>query len=140
MSVAIVRSHDCDLDDVLSRSPEARTLPNATQLLRRWYRVSEEIWFGMHDDRIACICGLWPPSLISNRAYLWLLTTDLVEQHKFLFIRHSQRMIEDALKRYDKIIGHVEVGNDAGRKWLRWLGANIEPPANGFSKFTIRRR
>jgi hypothetical protein len=44
------------------------------------------------------------------------------------------------LKRYDSIIGHVAVGNDAARKWLRWLGAEICPPEKGFSVFRIRRQ
>jgi len=94
----------------------------------------------MHDDRVACMWGLAPPTAISNRAYLWLLTTDLVEKHKFLFVRHSQLVVEDALKRYDVVLGHVAVGNTAARKWLRWLGARIDVPEKGFSKFEIRRQ
>jgi hypothetical protein len=94
----------------------------------------------MHDDKVACVYGLAPPTAISNRAYLWLLTTELVEKHKFLFVRHSQLVIENALKRYDMIVGHVAVGNTSARKWLRWLGAEIGVPEGGFSKFVIRRR
>jgi hypothetical protein len=71
---------------------------------------------------------------------MWLLTTDLVDHHKFTFVRHSQLVIEDALKRYEVIIGNVAVGNTAARKWLRWLGADIGVPEKGFSKFEIRRR
>jgi hypothetical protein len=139
MSVAIVASKNCDASDIIKRSSVA-SLPNAEQVLRRWLRTSEEVWLGMHDDKVACVYGLAPPTAISNRAYLWLLTTDLVEKHKFLFVRHSQLVIEDALKRYDIIIGHVEVGNTSARRWLRWLGAEIAAPEKGFSKFEIRRR
>jgi hypothetical protein len=139
MSVAVIQSHDCDVHGIISRSPVAKT-PNAEQTLRRWLRNSEEVWLGMHDDEVACVWGLAPPSTISNRAYLWLLTTDLVEKHKFLFVRHSQLAIEDALKRYEVIAGHVEVGNHSARRWLRWLGAEIDAPYGELSRFEIRRR
>src|SRR5215472_12518279 len=123
--IAIVPSRNCDVADIIRRSPVAEQ-PNAEYILRRWLRNSEEVWLGMHDDKVACVYGLAPPTAISNRAYLWLLTTDLVDRHKFLFIRHSQLVIEDALKRYEVITGHVAVGNHAARRWLRWLGAEID--------------
>ena len=140
MSVAIVPSRSCDFRDILSRSPEARSIPDAYAVLNRWFRVSSEVWLGMHDDKVACVWGLVPPTVLSNRAYLWLLTTELVEKHKFLFVRHSQLVIEDALKRYDLVVGHVAVGNTSARRWLRWLRAEIDAPERGFSRFEIRRR
>lgn len=141
MSVAVVQTHarDLDIDDILRRSPEAQERHDAPSILRRSLKMSEEVWIGMHDDKIACVWGLAPPSAISNRAYLWLLTTDLVEQHKFIFVRRSQIVIKDALKRYDCIIGHVKVGNDSARRWLRWLGAEFATPERGYSAFKIRR-
>ena len=138
MSVAIVAKRDCDVHDVISRSPVAG-VPNAEQVLKRWLRSSEEVWLGMHDERVACVWGLAPPSTISNRAYLWLLTTDLVSEHKFIFVRHSQLVIEDALKRYPVIIGHVAVENHQARKWLRWLGASFGTAEKGYCTFVIRR-
>jgi hypothetical protein len=141
MSVAIVANHqrDFSLTDVVRRSTVAHE-PDGEVKLRILIRMSEEVWFGLHNDRVAAVWGLIPPSLISNRAYLWLLTTDLVDEHKFVFIRHSQLVIEDALKRYAIVVGHVEVGNYAARKWLRWLGAEIGIPEKGFSPFVIRRK
>jgi hypothetical protein len=139
MSVAIIAKKDCDVRDVIARSPVAR-VPNAEQILKRWLRTSEEVYLGMHDEKVACVWGLAPPTTISNRAYLWLLTTDLVEKHKFIFVRHSQLVIEDALKRYEVIHGNVAVDNPSARRWLRWLGASIATPEKGFSRFEIRRR
>jgi hypothetical protein len=64
----------------------------------------------------------------------------LSDKHKFVLVRRSQLFIQEMLKRYDSIIGHVAVSNDAARKWLRWLGAEINPPEKGFSVFRIRRQ
>jgi len=140
MSVAIIQSRDCDVKDIISRSSDIANKGMAEALLRYHLRHSDEFWLGMHDDKVACVYGLAPPTALSNRAYLWLLTTEIVEKHKFLFVRHSQLVIEDALKRYDMIFGHVAMGNHSARKWLRWLGAEIGVPENGFSRFEIRRK
>jgi hypothetical protein len=140
MSVAILKSKDCDIKDLLSRSPEAQANPEAPGILKRWLTVSEEVWLGMHDDKVACIWGLVPPTTISNRAYMWLLTTDLVEKHKFLFVRHSQLVVESALERYEVIVGHVAIQNEAAKKWLRWLGAEFGEIEKGWFQFKIRRK
>jgi|SRR5215472_10912365 len=140
MSVAIILQKDCDVKDIIKRSPVA-AIPNAEQMLKSWLRRSEEVWLGLHDDTVACVWGLSSSSLASNRAYLWLLTTDLVEHHKFSFVRHSQLVIEDALKRHEMIIGHVELRNGPAKRWLRWLGASIGPPEEtGYCPFVIRRK
>jgi hypothetical protein len=138
--VVASRNQPVDVEDILSRSPEARAIPDSRSILDRWLKMSEEVWLGTYDGQVACVWGLVPPSIISNRVYLWLLTTDLAEQHKFIFVRQSQLAIENAFRRYDVIVGHVEVGNCAARRWLRWLGADIGVPENGFSTFKIRRR
>jgi hypothetical protein len=141
MSVAIVAKRDCDVKDIISRSPVAG-IPHSEQILKRWLRTSDEVYLGMHDDKVACVWGLAPPTAISNRAYLWLLTTDLVEQHKFTFVRHSQLVVQGALKKYDIIIGNVMANNGPARRWLRWLGADIGPInfETGYCPFTIRRK
>lgn len=141
MSTSIVVGRDCDVNDLIRRtSPLVDKVPDAEAQLRRWLRMSEQVWVGMHDDKVACVWGIAPTTTISNRVYLWLLTTDIVDQHKFIFIRRSQIVIKEVLKDYEYIVGHVEVGNDRARKWLRWLGADIGPPVNGSSPFVIRRR
>lgn len=140
MSVAIVSRRDFDVHDLLERAQLIEKVPDAEARLRRFLRTSEQVWLGMHDDKVACIWGLAPSSTISNRAYLWLLTTDIVDQHKFVFVRHSQMVIEEALKLYPIIVGHVEIGNSRARRWLKWLGADIGPPMQGYSPFVIRRK
>lgn len=84
--------------------------------------------------------GLIPPSLLSNRAYLWLLSTHIVQEHKFLFIRYSQRYVEEMLKVYDELYGDVLVGNDPAKKWLKWLGAEFGYPDRGRIPFVIRKK
>ena len=139
MSVAIVRKSDFDVGDIIRRSEVAK-IPDVHKKLGQWLRMSEEVWVGLWDDEVACVWGLVPPSITSNRAHLWLLTTDIVAEHKFIFIRKSQLVIEDALKRYDALVGQVALGNFAAKRWLTWLGATFGPPEMGFWPFIIRRK
>lgn len=102
--------------------------------------MSQDTWIGTVNGQMACVWGLIPPSLLSEKAYLWLYTTKLIEEHKFLFVRHSQRWMEQALLQYPEIIGFTKVGNDRAIRWLKWLGGEISPEVDGRLNFVIRKR
>jgi hypothetical protein len=64
----------------------------------------------------------------------------LVEQHKFLFVRYSQRWLEQAKKEFPVITGHTVISNTSGIRWLRrYLGAEFGEPEGDFVPFQIRR-
>lgn len=136
--ISIQTVSNIPLRAVLRRSPVAG-MPDAEAILRECVGRSTEVRYGYVDGEVACMWGLIPPSLLSTTAYLWLLTTDLVDQHKFLFVRHSQRWVEEALKVYPAIIGDM-VDKPSTRRWLEWLGAEFIEVANGRFKFVIRKR
>lgn len=99
--------------------------------------LSRHHYVGLVGEKIACVWGLIPPSILSDQAYLWLYTTPLVDEHKFLFIRHSQRMMEEMLKQYSRIIGFANVGNDRAIRWIKWLGGVFSEAENGKMNFVI---
>jgi|SRR5580704_117825 hypothetical protein len=139
VQIKVAHENSVDILAVIKRSPVYDNA-NAVAILNNWWLASDKVWAGMVDGEIACLWGLAPPTFLSENAYLWLLTTDLVEEHKFLFIRYSQRYVEEMLKVYPRIVGHVETTNTQAIRWIRWLGAKIGEPENGFRPFTIRRR
>jgi len=102
------------------------------------YYRSEERFIGTADDVLACMWGLIPPTLMSDRAYLWLYHNDLVEQHKFAFIRHSQIQVKRMLKSYPLISGDCIISNTTGRRWLTWLGAEFGYPQGDLAPFEIK--
>lgn len=108
------------------------------EALRKCYDLSQERYVGTVDGCIACMWGLVPTTLLSNRAYIWLFHNHLVEDHKFAFIRHSQRQVERMLKVYPEIYGDCVVSNETGHNWLRWLGAEFGPQNGAFTPFTIK--
>ena len=126
-----------DINDVIRRSPVAG-VQDAEAVLRECMLSSVDVRYGMLDGKVACMWGLIPPTILSDVAYLWLLTTDIVAEHKFLFIRHSQVYIEDALKQYPTIIGDVFIENTAAKRWLKWLGAEFKEPIGQRVPFVIK--
>ena len=103
-------------------------------------KVSSMIYRGTVDGKVICIWGLVPSSLLSDRAYLWLYTTKEVEEHQFIFVRHSQRMIEEMLKQFDIIVGHAHIDAPRSIRWLKWLGATFSEPDGKRIPFVIRKK
>ncbi len=102
--------------------------------------MSGEMWTGWVDGELVAVWGLIPPTLISNQAYLWMHATDAVKDHTFLFVRHSQRMVERMLKHYETIVGHCIAGASDSIRWVRWLGGEFSYPEGQVIPFTIRRK
>ena len=102
-------------------------------------KLSGQVWSGYIDEKLVCCWGLIPPSIFSNVAYLWMYNTEALAEHQFIFIRRSQLEIARMLEYYPLIVGHCVVGNDKASKWLEWLGAKFDPPADGVRKFSIRK-
>jgi hypothetical protein len=103
------------------------------------FTMSTDIWVGFIDDEIACIWGLVPPTFLSGQAYLWLYTTDVIKEHSFVLVRHSQRVMEEMLKEYPSIVGHATVGDKKAIRWLRWLGAEFGYPQGTGMPFRIKK-
>lgn len=102
--------------------------------------ISQSVFVGLVDGQYACCWGLVPPSALSDKAYLWLQTTPLVEERKFLLVRQSQRWMEWALTEYSEIIGFCKPDNALAIRWIKWLGGEFKEPAFGRADFVIRRK
>ncbi len=135
MNVDITRS----TGDAVSRRLIPDTTFEGVQLLR-YLRQSPLCWRATIDGQSACIWGLIPPCLLSEKAYLWLWHNEVAEQHTFLLVRYSQRMVEEILKEFSTIVGHCETSNHRAQRWLKWLGAEFSFPEGKLIPFTIRRK
>lgn len=138
MSVTIVHNHKGDIDNLIRRS-HVSEVPDARIKLIAFMAASDEVWTGLWKGDIACMFGIISPSLLSDKAYIWMLWTDLVEKHKFVFVRHSQMWLEDLQDRYPIVYGHVECSRPRAKAWLQWLGAKFGSPDEGCIPFEIRK-
>ena len=92
----------------------------------------------MDDGKVAGFWGIVLPTLISDRAYLWLYTTPALDDHQFVFVRQSQIWIKETLKEFPLIVGHAFAARTKSIRWLKWLGAKFLQPEGRLIPFEIR--
>lgn len=124
--------------DLIFRDYLALLPATEQEVMHRAMTQSTRCWIGWQDDKVLCFLGLIPPTLMSDRAYLWLYTTKHLHEHIFTFVRYSQRVMEEMLREYPIIVGHTETGNIKAIRWLRWLGAVFGEPQGPVIPFEIR--
>ena len=123
---------------LLEGTPEAKECTDRTRLSRA-LRRTDMLMAGYVDDELICIFGVIPPTLLSDEAYLWSYTFPSVKKFSFMFIRHSQLVIEELSKHYPIIKGETDRYNKNSIRWLKWLGAKFGPPHDGYLPFVIER-
>lgn len=142
MRVSIEQATDLYVDEILER---LRDIDKSTFISCPMARaiLLDEIkgfaWAGLIDGRVACLWGIRPATILNDRTYLWLLTSKLVEENPFLFVRYSQIKARELLKTYSTIYGWVIKDNELSVKWLRWLGCTFSQSEPGILEFELRR-
>lgn len=139
MTAAIARLEGEEAWDLIF-DPYLAKLPKLDQeTMHRAMAESSRVWVGYEGNKVLACWGLKAPSLLSDRAYLWLFTTEDLREHVFIFVRYSQRAIADMLREYSVLWGHTLVDNTRAIRWLQWLGAEFgQPLSGGVLPFEIR--
>jgi hypothetical protein len=137
MRIEIARAAKVNVGAIIAESAYSNTA-TAKDALFDFLRRSVFSYVGTIDEKIACVYGLIAPTLMSDQGYLWLLTTNLVDDHPFVFVRHSQVVIKDMLEIYSEIVGHCDIRQERSVKWLRWLGAKFGESEGVMIPFQIR--
>ena len=88
---------------------------------------SSVAWSWIIDGEVACMFGVVAPDWLTNEAYPWFLTTELVEKHSRQFARACKNLLPELLSAHPKLCGMVDSRHNLSVRWLRWLGARIEP-------------
>jgi hypothetical protein len=138
MSIVIKTTEDESLSDLIKASSDVKLTLNEEAMITLCQKLSYTTWVGYHDSDLVCAWGIIPPSVLSNRVYLWLHTTPKIKECQFVFVRRSQIFIEELLKEYESIVGHVKADAPRSQRWLKWLGAEFSMPKNGMIPFRIR--
>jgi hypothetical protein len=100
--------------------------------------ASTIVWRATKDDRVLCIWGLVPPTLMDIMAYMWLHIIEPVEDYEFLLVRHSQRAIQKALEEFPCIVGQCDRKNPRAIRWVKWLGGTFGDHDGDMIPFTIK--
>ncbi len=140
MTAAIARLTGPEAYDLIYSDHLARLSASDQTAMKIAMDCSPRVWVGYEDDKILACWGVQPPTLLSDRAYLWLYTTEHLQEHVFTFIRYSQRAIADILLEFSVLYGHTLADNHRAIRWLEWLGAEFGPEYRGCVPFEIRRK
>ena len=108
--------------------------------LTDFIKASVSVFSGIVDDKVLCIWGLIPPTLLSDQAYLWLHTTPAAIEHQFILVRRAQIEMKKLLVEYPKLVGHCEIGAKQSIRWLKWLGAKFSKGDGVLVPFVILRQ
>ena len=134
--ITVRRMEDCHVPSIIAEANVAR---DGKIAIADFVRYSLHSWAGFVDERFACMWGLVPLTLLSDSAYLWLIVNELIDDHKFVFIRHSQIEMAKMLEIYPTIVGHCDRRHIRSMQWLKWLGAKFDPMEGQTAHFTIVR-
>jgi hypothetical protein len=106
--------------------------------MARAIRNSEWVWVGDVNGEIFGFWGLIPPSMLSDKAYLWFMHTDALCKHIFAFIRHSRKVTAELLRHYPILVGHGQANESRSLRWLAWCGAQFGESQGDLIPFEIR--
>ena len=140
MKVAVERLTKSEISKLVAESISIGMSPGAIALFNTCIMRSASMWVGFINEELACVYGLVPPTLLSEQAYLWLHTTEALVGHEFLFVRRSQIAVAEMLAVHPVIVGHAELHNSRGIRWIKWLGGTFGPPEGKLVPFTIVRK
>ena len=138
MKVAVERLTKSEISKLVAESISIGMSPGAIALFNTCIMRSASMWVGFINEELACVYGLVPPTLLSEQAYLWLHTTEALVGHEFLFVRRSQIAVAEMLAVHPVIVGHAEIGNARGIRWIKWLGGVFGDSDGRLIPFTIR--
>lgn len=139
MTENIVEIRKIRVDEAVRLTKDMVLDEAGTQTMDFCLLMSTTMWAGFIKGKLACIWGVIPPSLMSDQAYAWLNTTEVLKGHEFIFVRHSQIVFDELLEEYASVVGHVIIGADKAYRWLRWLGAEFGPPQGMVVPYRITR-
>ena len=97
MRVSVSKVDRVDLNKILARASSVNLDDQGKTILDNCMRMTSSMWAGLVSGEFVCAWGLIPPTILSDRAYLWLYTKESIEPHEFLFIRYSQIAIQEML-------------------------------------------
>lgn len=138
MSVEINTLHRDDVERLISTEIYPTLSANEQKAFHRIMDATTIFWVGIYEGKLKAMWGLAPPTMLGNQAYLWLHIFDSIDDCLFLFVRNSQRAIEEALLRYPIIFGHCHHEDKRAQRWLRWLGAEFQKTPGDAVPFVIK--
>lgn len=106
----------------------ASSLCEPREALINGIKCSDQAMTGLLDGEVACMFGVTPTSMLGGNGIVWMLGSDLIEQHPKHFLRRCRAEVAVMARNYDVLHNWVDDRNVKSIRWLRWLGFTVESP------------
>jgi hypothetical protein len=81
---------------------------------------------GLADGKVICMFGHCLPTVLSDEAQPWLLSSREITHHARAFLRLNRQYIAGLRAQFRLLHGFVCETNTVSIRWLRWLGFTID--------------
>lgn len=125
------------LDDITGVKFREQTNVSVRHFVELEFKESLFVWGGFVDEKLIALWGARAPSLFSDEAYAWMVTTKEINSHPLLFLRYSRQALL-TLKEYKRVRVLVLDEFEISKRWLRWIGFDVREPINGVCEAWIQ--
>lgn len=105
--------------------PVVEWIGNVEGRLRQEIEGSAWAYAGYYNDDLAVVWGVKASSMVSGYGYLWMISTQVCDEHPFLLARHSRKFVDEIKSVFPVLHGLVERKYRRSQNWLRWLGFSL---------------
>lgn len=95
---------------------------------------SEHSWTLLIDGEVAAIFGAHRHPTLTDGAFVWALTSTVVDRHRKTFARISRDVLRILLDHYPYLENAVDGRYLAAIRWIRWLGGYIAKEGAPFGR------
>lgn len=88
----------------------------------------DDSWVGEVDGNIICLFGVAPLSIIAGGGMPWMVSTKGLTKYAKTFLPRSKEWIDGKLEEYGHLSNYVDERNTVAKRWLKWLGFELEDP------------
>lgn len=92
------------------------------EAVRQAIEGSREVWSGFADGKLVLIYGVRLVNILSNHAYIWMISTELAAKHWVTFARATTLFAWELLQQYDQITAISPLKSKRSHKWLQYIG------------------
>lgn len=83
-------------------------------------------YVGLINGELAVLITIQPISMITGSAKVGMVMTSVADEHQLVVGRYTKRFFEQLIKSYPAMYGTINPGYERSKKWLKWLGFEID--------------
>lgn len=100
-------------------------------------RSSVYAWVAEIDEKPVALWGFWKSSLMDDSAFIWMVTTNAVEEHQFTFVRHGRILLDMMLQKCKVVYAIVHPEFHRSHRFLKFFKFETVDPVEVNGKFML---